>query len=1123
MERKINKKILYFLIFFLNIILFFWLSNKTFALTTTATYVWTASDIWWWSFPWVNPNNAIWNTTTTAASSTISTRNAFTNNFSLRNFNLTWAWLPSNAIINGITVNVERMVSNNRMLDTKVQLTKNWTIWVWSNLWTSSNWPTTKTISTYGWATNLWWTTWTAVELLSNNFWVILQYQYTRNWTENVNIYRVNVIIDYTIPAPVVSPGWVSTWLQIWLKSSAWTSTNTDWNPLVTWNDQSWNWFNAWWWVSPTYLNSTNNNLNYYPLIDFNGTTQYLQNLSNWAYTNSYFMVIVPDNQVSWTMWWQVPFWFDCNSWVLNTWTCWLSFAWTTLWAFTAAINDEVITHAIWASTSYRSAQIWVASYQASKPMLIWINENAWANNADIYEKWLKVDNYTVNTYQKLSTANYSIWKTLDATYPFFYDWKIVEIVNYSNRISDSDRIKIESYLSLKYWITLKNWTQNYIASDWTTIYWSTTTAWAYNNNIFWIWRDNLASLTNVKSKSVNDDWIIVLEAIWEWTNMNPSFVDIADKEFLTISNNNLWNTWTMVDSPAWYDRLSRIWRVQEIWEVGTVNLDFDVWNLNFDVPNLNAWTSYYFLYDTNNNNILSDDTPQIMTNVWWNIWRISWFNLNHDREFTIATQASANNIPTNILLSNNIINENLPSWTTIGTFSTVDADIWDSHVYTFIAWAWDSDNTMFTITWNTLTINESADYEIKPSYSIRVQTDDWNWWKFQKIFTININDIWETYTSIIDFENSWKYSVTSWVWNRNTINPFEWSYSIESNNWWLNNTQSCFVVNHTFSNTWTIDFKYNISSQLNSDYLRFYIDNVEQQNWSWIIPWSTYLKTDIAPWLHQYKWCYIKDWAGSAWTDNAYIDYIIYYNTAVDSTAPVISSINYASWSLLPWWNHNLIINYTDLESWINTSSDIITLNKWNWTAWWADISSSWLNLWSKIITATSVTYPTNNLSFGKYRYNFQISDNSSNSSSTWAVFYIDVPELIINTWSLDIWNISAWALNFSTWEIIITVKTVWAWFKVEASQDTWFTSAWWIIINWNWVKWFWYDFTPYTWINKNINSNKTIALRAKSINIDWNKNTYTYSIKIWTLIDYEQAAGDYESDLSFYLILDY
>ena len=82
---------------------------------------------------------------------------------------------------------------------------------------------------------------------------------------------------------------------------------------------------------------------------------------------------------------------------------------------------------------------------------------------------------------------------------------------------------------------------------------WNSSFAWAYNYDIFGIWRDNASSLSQIKSKSSNAVWVVTIEAIWEWTNINPSFVDIDDLDFLTISNNNAWNVWTAIDSPSWY------------------------------------------------------------------------------------------------------------------------------------------------------------------------------------------------------------------------------------------------------------------------------------------------------------------------------------------------------------------------------------------------------------------------------------------------------------------------------------------------------------------------------------------------------------------------------------------
>ena len=208
-----------------------------------------------------------------------------------------------------------------------------------------------------------------------------------------------------------------------------------------------------------------------------------------------------------------------------------------------------------------------------------------------------------------------------------------------------------------------------------------------------------------------------------------------------------------------------------------------------------------------------------------------------------------------------------------------------------------------------------------------------------------------------------------------------------------------------------------------------------------------------------------------------------------------------------------------------MDISSDSISLFKWDWvSSWWPDISTTGLNLWSKTITSSQATYSTNNLSFWKYRYDFSIDDINTNTSSTWAVFYIDEPELIISTGSINLWSLTWETLDFSNDEITITVKTIGAWFYVKLSKDTSFsTSWWWIIIDWDWSTWVWYDKTPYSWVNLDINNNQDIASQTTSINTNWLKNTYNYSVKIWTLLSNNQAAWDYSMNLSFYLIMNY
>lgn len=560
------------------------------------------------------------------------------------------------------------------------------TLWAW-NQWTityqisKNNWTTWYYFNWSSWVTTTWWVANSSSAALINTniswfnalaWWTgyfTYRAYFTSNWNQKVELDNVNL----TATDPL-SPGWVYNNIALWFKADKGTNTTTNWWSVTTWADQSWNWFNATSWVAPTFVNNDANNLNYNPTLSFNWSTQYLQNLDNWANSTSYFMVMVPATQIDWTIVEQVPFWWDCTSGRLSSWSCWMTFAGLTFWAFTVALNDEVITHALWSSTNWRSAQIWAYSYNAWEPMLLSVNENNTANWTDMFEKWVKINNDSLNAYQTLSTADFRIGSSIYNP-SSYYNWKIAEIINYKSGISDIDKQKIESYLAIKYGITLNDWTINYIASNWTTPIWNTTTAWEFIYNIFGIWRDDVSGLSQIKSKSSNPNWIVTITALWEWTNMTPNFVDIADKEFLTISNNSLANTWIQTWAPSWYDILSRKWKVQEAWDVWTISVDFDVANPNFDVPPLSTWSTYYFAYDSNNNWSFTDETPTPMTNITWNIWQKASVNMSNWQLFTILSLTSSNNIPTNITLSNSTINENIPSWSNVWILYTTDAD----------------------------------------------------------------------------------------------------------------------------------------------------------------------------------------------------------------------------------------------------------------------------------------------------------------------------------------------------------------------------------------------------------------------------------------------------------------
>ncbi|SFM64869.1 Por secretion system C-terminal sorting domain-containing protein [Flavobacterium succinicans] len=121
---------------------------------------------------------------------------------------------------------------------------------------------------------------------------------------------------------------------------------------------------------------------------------------------------------------------------------------------------------------------------------------------------------------------------------------------------------------------------------------------------------------------------------------------------------------------------------------------------------------------------------------------------LTFEKVFTITVN-NVNEAPTDVALSANTINENVSANSAVGTLSSTDADASNTFTYTLVAGTGDTDNTAFTITGNSMTINASPDFETKSSYSVRIRTTDQGGLTFEKAFTITINNVNEAPTDI--------------------------------------------------------------------------------------------------------------------------------------------------------------------------------------------------------------------------------------------------------------------------------------------------------------------------------------------------------------------------------------
>jgi hypothetical protein len=100
------------------------------------------------------------------------------------------------------------------------------------------------------------------------------------------------------------------------------------------------------------------------------------------------------------------------------------------------------------------------------------------------------------------------------------------------------------------------------------------------------------------------------------------------------------------------------------------------------------------------------------------------------------------NEAPTDVALQPAEIAENQVVGTTVGTFSTTDADVGDSFIYSLISGTGDDDNSQFTIDGSILKSTTEFNFEGQSSYSIRVLATDNSNLSIVKAFTIAIEDL---------------------------------------------------------------------------------------------------------------------------------------------------------------------------------------------------------------------------------------------------------------------------------------------------------------------------------------------------------------------------------------------
>lgn len=163
----------------------------------------------------------------------------------------------------------------------------------------------------------------------------------------------------------------------------------------------------------------------------------------------------------------------------------------------------------------------------------------------------------------------------------------IGEVIVYgADTITTAERNRVDSYLAIKYGVTLNNGV-NYVTSAGTTV-WDKTQNSAYYNNVAGVGRDEISALHQKQSRSqasnANNQVIMALGTVAATNAANAS--NLADGQFLLWGDNG--NTQAMTNSASTYTtfaysgntdnrRMNRVWKVQNTGVGQSLTLRFPV------------------------------------------------------------------------------------------------------------------------------------------------------------------------------------------------------------------------------------------------------------------------------------------------------------------------------------------------------------------------------------------------------------------------------------------------------------------------------------------------------------------------------------------------------------------
>lgn len=367
---------------------------------------------------------------------------------------------------------------------------------------------------------------------------------------------------------------------------------------------------------APKFRNNASYNINFNAVVDFtnnynnqsqvytdnDNTREYLKG-TNGFYSHDMFVVMIPDVPITRASNNMDVFCGDRNQNVQETDVTGIG-----LGDYSSRFSNEILAYCIGANDRYGIAQVVNASTTISSAGIINTSQNSTNNGVNLLYNGNSVGNTTVNASSFENISNSRYWIGRSEGWNGSLDGRVAEIITFSNRLSDIERSNVQSYLAIKYGITLG---QNGVASQYTnsngTVIWNNILNSGFNFNIAGIGRDDASMLNQKQSKSINSDAVLTIGlGDIAATNSANSNSFTTDKSYLIWGSNgqsmDKSNQKIPVDLgpvtlTTFTDLINRKWKVQEIGgDVSTVKVAIPTAAFSSGFPTLNPNDAYVMI-----------------------------------------------------------------------------------------------------------------------------------------------------------------------------------------------------------------------------------------------------------------------------------------------------------------------------------------------------------------------------------------------------------------------------------------------------------------------------------------------------------------------------------------------